>query len=520
MPAAPANRETVSSALLTVRGLGKEYPGTVALADVDLDVRPGRVHALLGSNGAGKSTLARIIGGLEAPDAGDVLLDGKSTLGLRPDELAERGLGVVHQELKLFPDLTVEENLAFLGRYPARRGFIARRRRRAQARAALEILGHRDIDPGALVAEISVADAWLVAIAAVLVLEPRVLILDESTAAMTARDASDLFAFLRERAAAGLGVILVSHRLKEIQEAADEITVMRDGRVIETVPADTSKSRLISIMFGREEVAVREAEAERRQDRDARAPARSGEPLLKLEGVAVASAEHVSFEVHPGEVLGIAGAIGSGRSSISQGIAGVLPLSAGSMHLGGAPYRPRSPHHAVRRGVVLLPEDRDANGVLQGMSVRENISASVLDGLGSGPLMNRRSERKLADEAIEEFNIKASAAQEITTLSGGNRQKALLARAHSTGASVLVLDEPTRGLDFDARADLERTISDFAASGKGVIVTSSEFDELARVSTRVIALRNGRTIPFELHAPTSADEGAIAQASYGGEVAA
>ncbi|MDO8211650.1 sugar ABC transporter ATP-binding protein [Conexibacter sp. CPCC 206217] len=531
--ASTADRGAPGGALLSARGVEKRYPGVHALKGVDLDIHAGEVHALLGSNGAGKSTLARIFGGVEAPDAGEVLFDGSSLLGLRPDEVAARGLAVVHQELRLFPDLSVEENLAFLVGYPTSHGFAARGRIHRQALDALRVLGHREIDPRAQVADISVAEAWLVSVSAALVREPRLLLLDESTAAMSARDATVLFDFLRERAAAGLAVILVSHRLQEVRDGADRITILRDGRIGETVPSSTSRSRLIEIMFGegsreaqeqRERTAVADAAAADadgaaiRVTRTDAAPA-DGPPLLQVVDLHAGSARGVSFEVRPGEVLGIAGAVGSGRTSTARAIAGELPLQSGSLLLDGRTYRPRNPAEAVRRGVVLLPEDRDANGVMPGMSLRENISIGVIDDVGRGPLVARRAERGMAASVIADLNIKGVPGQEITTLSGGNRQKALLGRARCIGARLLVLDEPTRGLDFAARGDLEATIRSFAEAGNGVVVISSEFDELATLATRVIAIRDGESVDFELRDPHSSDEGAIAQASYGGQSA-
>jgi ribose transport system ATP-binding protein len=510
----------LSRHLLSVRGVEKRYPGAFALQGVDLDIHEGEVHALLGSNGAGKSTLAKVIGGVEHPDAGDVVFDGRSIVGLNPAEVAERGVAVVHQELELFPDLSVEENLAFFGRYPSWRGFVARRRMRADARAALTILGERQISPESLVSEISVAEAWLVAITSALVRRPRVLVLDESTAALAAREATILFEFLRERSREGLAVILVSHRLQEVRDVASRITVLRDGRIVDTVPADTPRVELIRLMFGQAEVAKRRAELEADEPASARpgGVATAGPALLEVTGVAAGSARDVTFALAPGEVLGIGGAVGSGRSSLAQAVAGVLPLAGGTMKLRGEPYLPRSPSDAVRRGVVLLPENRDANGVLPGMSVRQNISISVVGRLGRGPLVDRGQERAMTAAVIEDLSIKGGSEQEITTLSGGNRQKALLGRARCVGACVLVLDEPTRGLDFSARADLEDTIGGFARDGNAVIVISSEFDELARLATRVVVMRDGEMVPFELRSPGVADEGAIAQASYGGEV--
>jgi ABC-type sugar transport system ATPase subunit len=483
-----------------------------ALSDVDLDVRPGEVHALLGPNGAGKSTLARIIGGAEAPDGGEIWFAGEQVVNHSPGDAAARGIGVVHQNLNLFPSLSVAENLSRLVGFATSGPLISWRAERRAARDLLGLLEHQGIDPGTAVSDLSVGEAWMVTLTAALAKDPTLLLLDESTAALSFVDAERLFSALRERVEAGLAVLVVTHRLAEIRQLADRITVLRGGAVAGSVEPDASTDELIQLMYGPTELEVaREVGSLVRREVD-----QSAEPICRLDRASTPRLSNVTIELRPGEIFGLAGALGSGRSEVIRTIGGIRRLTGGSMELEGKAFNPRSPRRAIARGVVVVPENRDANGVFPGLSVSRNMTASSISKflVSKSPLVNRDRERREVDRMIGQFGIHGKRGQEITTLSGGNRQKVLLGRAMLAGAKILLLDDPTSGLDIASRAEMARSIHQFAREDGAVMVASDELDELLRICTKIGVMRDGE-LRATLTVSDELTEQKIAGVAYG-----
>jgi ABC-type sugar transport system ATPase subunit len=512
MPGAPVTdaRRQASTAepILVVRGLTKRYPGVDALKAVDFDVRPGEVHAVLGGNGAGKSTLARVIGGVESFDEGEVLFEGESIRGLGPRKVADLGVAVIHQRLQLFPPLTVTENVAWLVRnYPTSGGLVSGRAAREQAVRILEVLGSRKISPDARVAELRPAESWLLTIAAALSRDPKLLILDESTAALPETDAQDLFEFVRERCDHGLAVILVTHRLEEIRQIADRVTVLSDGRNTGHADGQRSTSELVSLMFGSEL-------AEQLQNTGKKEGEATGAPLVELEGVTTRTLRNLSLTIRRGEVLGIAGALGSGRSELVRVLMGDSPIESGRIVFDGREHRPSGPRDVVGRGITVVAEGRDATGVLHGLSLERNITVSGLRRLRRGitAIIDRKDERAVARDTIDALSIKGTRKQAIDTLSGGNQQKALIGRALLLEDDLLILDEPSAGVDVSTRLELRTVLRRLASEGRAVLVISSEFDDLVRDSTRIAVLRAGEIVEHD--APF--DSPSLAQLAYAG----
>lgn len=501
-PAAVATNGSNGAAeapLLVVEGVSKHYPGVVALDRVDFDVRPGEVHAVLGGNGAGKSTLAKVIGGVEDFDEGEIRFDGVSLRDLGTRRVADLGIAVIHQRLALFPSLSVTENLAWLVRnYPTRVGLVRASAARAQAVEILQVLGERSISPDVAVETLRPAEAWLLTIAAALYRKPKLLILDESTAALPEADATVLFQFLRERTASGLAVVLVTHRLEEIRQIADRVTVLSDGRATGHADGQRSTSELVALMFGAD-LASRLEDTAAKESRSTEAL----EPLVEFRDVSTRALHGLSLTIHRGEVLGIAGALSSGRSEIVRALIGDAPLEHGEILFRGEPHTPGGPRDGIARGIAVVSEDREETGILHGLSLERNITMTGLRWARRGrtPVMNRRRERKLAEDSIGAFSIKGVRRQEISTLSGGNQQKALIGRALLLEGDLLILDEPSAGVDVATRLELRVILHRLADEGRSVLVISSEFDDLVRDCTRIAVLRAGAVVeedgPFD-----------------------
>lgn len=502
--------EPAGEALLEVEGVDKRFPGIQALRGVSVDFQAGEIHALLGANGAGKSTLAQVIAGAQPADAGDIRFEGKSVIGLSPTEIAQRGIGMIYQQLKLFPPLSVAENLALLrGSYPHRGGLVRRREMRDQASYDLARIEHDYIDPDSPVADLRLTDAWFVAIAAALARDPKLLILDESTAALPENDVETIFEFLRKRRDQGLAIILITHRVDEVQSMADRITVLKDGTVSGQVQRGSDKRRIVELMFS-EEIADRLTDS---RDRE---PV-TGEALLELSNVRSERLRGLNLQVRRGEVLGIAGAIGSGRSEIVRVLNGEQPVRLGEIKVEGEPFQPSNAAAAMRRGIATVPQDRETQGLLHGLPLASNITISSLDALrhAFSPFLDRRRERETVGEVMSKLSIKGRPREPIESLSGGNCQKALIARSLLLDAQLLILDEPTIGVDVATRLELREILQDLARQGRAVIEISSEFDDLIRDCTRIAVLRNG--IIVEHDAPF--DEAAIAHIAYSAEAA-
>ncbi len=497
----------MSGPLFQAIGLGKTYAEPV-LADLSLDLQPGEVHAVVGENGAGKSTFARIVAGAAGPDAGSMRLRG-APYSPR-DRAAGRAAGVafVMQELNLVGTLTVAESL-FLDRLPTRRfGVIDRPRLVVEARAILARVGLADLDPQRLVATLGPGGQQLVEIAAALTRRCDLLILDEPTAALTPTEAEALFTQVEALRRAGTGVFFISHRLAEVERVADRISVLRDGRLVATRPArEVSRDEVVRLMVGR---AVRDVTEPRLRE--------PGEVALRVEGLTGRGFRDVSFEVRRGEVLGLAGLMGAGRTELLRAIYGADPSTAGSVFLGPSRVAIRSPRDAVRLGLALVPEDRKTQGLLLPFSVRANVTLSRLrdaaDALGR---LRRVREEALAGPPIAAVGVTArSSDQPAGQLSGGNQQKVLLARCLCRDAEVLLVDEPTRGIDVAARAEAHALLRGLADRGKAIVVASSELDELFAIADRILVLSAGRVAALFRRGEGSAN--ALMAAAVSGQV--
>lgn len=468
--------------LLQIRGLSKRYT-VPALIDLDLDVRAGEVHALVGANGAGKSTLARIVSGLVMPDGGRMRLSDSEFAPATKAQAERAGVHIVQQEVNLLPTLSIAENL-FLNRLPRRAGFVDYRRLHRDATTALAAVGLGRIDPRTRAGELGIGRQQLVEIAAALSRPCRLLILDEPTAALTDAEIELLFthvARLRRQAAA---VLYISHRMDEIRRIADRVTVLRDGRLVETgAAAELSVDRAIQLMVGREAV-----EAMHVRPRDI------GEPALRVEGLRRgAVVRDVSFEVRSGEILGIAGLVGSGRTELLRAVFGADRRDAGRVSIDGKLVRARQPRDCVRAGMGLVPEDRQRHGLLPAQPVRVNITLARIDA-ATRPRgwIDPGRERNAAARLQRLLDIRcASIEQPISELSGGNQQKAVMSRWMLRDCRVLLFDEPTRGIDVGAKQTVYRMLNDLAAGGKALVVVSSELRELIAICDRIAVLSAG-----------------------------
>ena len=469
---------------LEVRGVEKGFPGVRALSGVSFDVRGGEVHALMGENGAGKSTLIKIMSGVVQPDKGIILVDGVEAQLAGPDDARRAGVATIYQELLLFPELTVAENI-FLGHAPkARFGRIDITAMRQRARALLATLEIDDLDADEMVGRLSVGNRQRVEILRALSHEARVLIMDEPTAALTEADVRKLFDIVRRLRARGVGIVYISHRMDEIFEISDRVTVLRDGAFIGTRAAgDTNSGQLVEMMVGRRIEALFPKVA-----------APIGDPVLEVRNlVSRPLTQGVGLTVRAGEIVGLAGLVGSGRSELAQTLFGVTPAEGGEIRMQGRAVRIRSPAQARALGLAYVPEDRGTQGLVRAMSVKHNFSLAGLNRLTRFGFINRAAELKLARDAVRQFDVKTSSLDETAgRLSGGNQQKIVLGKWLANHPRLLILDEPTRGIDVGAKAEIHRLMCDLARQGVAILMISSELPEVLGMSDRVLVMREGR----------------------------
>ncbi len=477
--------------LLTVSHLRKSYGGTVALADASFELKAGETHALMGENGAGKSTVIKILAGAVTPDSGEIRLNG-TTVALRaPDEAHRHGLRFIHQELNTVPGLSVAENI-FLGRpYPSRLGTIHWRLLNTKAKAALATLNVEHIDPASPIARLSVGDRMLVKIASAFLEDDgdttsapaRVFVMDEPTAALTGEESERLFRIIRLLRDRGCGIVYVSHRLDEVLAITDRISVLRDGRTQATLPtAETSKTQLIELMTGREAAALAPTE---------NAPV-DGPVVLSVQSLSNTLLRDVSFDLHKGEILGFAGLADAGLDELTRSI--ISHTQAGQVVLEGQPWRRRTPTGAWARGIASAPRERRAEGLLLGQDIASNVALPHLAWLNRwGVMLDRRHEYRRAEEMRRRVRLKATGLQQkVRELSGGNQQKVMFARAVAGNPRVLLLDEPTRGVDVGAKFDIYELLRELAAGGAGILVVSTDQEELLHLCTRIAIMRNGQ----------------------------
>ncbi|MET8042503.1 sugar ABC transporter ATP-binding protein [Micromonospora sp. NPDC005215] len=481
--------------LLQLRKIGKSFLGVQVLDDVDLDVLPGEVHAVVGENGAGKSTLMRIISGVYMPDGGTIGLDG-ATMSLRsPRDAQQAGIGIIHQEFNLLPERTVAENV-FLGHEPSRRGIVDRRTMHTRTAELLAAAGETSFDPGVKVGRLGVAQQQVVEIVKALALDARLLIMDEPTAALADHEVELLYALVRRLQKRGIGLLYVSHRLTEVFDLSNRITVLKDGRRVTTLTtADTTGEQLVRHMVGRELSSYYP---------DRAAPEDRGPVRLTLRDAGNRKLRDINLQLRAGEVLGIGGLQGSGRSALARAIFGVSPFTTGDVTLDDRPVRLRSPRAAIRAGIAYVTEDRKGEGIVAGQSVLDN---ALLAGRAVFPSWSGRSARAVkVRELLTAVEVHAAGEdQEIRFLSGGNQQKVVLARWLALGPKIMLFDEPTRGIDVGAKSAIHDLVRKLAREGAAVLMISSELPELLGMSDRIVVMRDG-AIAGELPAGASEEE--------------
>lgn len=489
-----------SDYVLQVQRLSKAFPGVQALREVQLAMRPGEVHALMGENGAGKSTLMRILLGLVAPDAGVIQFRNRAVRFRNPHEALRGGLSMIHQELMLFPDLTVAENI-FIGHEPATRwlGWMDRRAMDREAARLLERLG-MDLPPARPVRELTVAEMQTVEIAKALAHDAELIIMDEPTSAISEREVEALFAIIRDLTRRGVAILYISHKLDEVFRIAATVTVLRDGQYVATRPVrELTRQALIALMVGRE---LGPACGRRKADpAPAHPPLAGARPAVSESGVALAvhqlsspaRFENISLEVHRGEVLGLAGLMGAGRTELVSALAGLAPARSGDIRVRNRPVRIRCVRDALDHGIALVSEDRQRYGLVPTMSVKQNLTLASLQRCCVGPWIRRRVENSISDERIQTLGIRTPGRDHpVALLSGGNQQKVVLAKALLNDPVVLLLDEPTRGIDIGAKAEIYAWIEALAERGTAILLISSELPELLALSDRLLVMRQGR----------------------------
>ncbi len=467
---------------VALANVSKRFAATQALSDVSIDLLPDEIHGLVGENGAGKSTIVKVLAGIHQPDAGSVVLDGQPVLLHGPAHARALGIATVHQEPRLFPDLTVAENV-FMGHAPTGRfGSVNWRAMRRSADRIFESLSVR-MDSSAVVRGLSMADQQLIEIAKALSVDSRVLILDEPTASLSAHEVERLFAIVRQTRDRGVAVLFVSHRLEEVFELCDRATVLRDGRHVITAPtSELTAADLVRHMVGRAVSLF------------PRSTAKIGDVLLDVHNLTrVGAFRDITFSVRSGEIVGLAGLVGAGRTEVARVLFGLDRADAGEVLLDGKRVSFKTPSGALSAGIAYVPEDRHLDGLVAGFSIAENVTLPILPRLFPRLFIRRSRERSLAAGYVERLRIRSTGVDALVeALSGGNQQKVVIAKWLATNPRVLILDEPTRGVDIGAKVEVHRIISDLAASGLGIILISSELPEVLAMSDRIIVLHEGR----------------------------
>ena len=469
---------------VTLSGVSKAFAGVKVLKDVSFDVRAGEVHALLGENGAGKSTLIKILSGLYTPDGGTITVDGRQMKLTSPRDATAAGIATVYQELLLFPELSVAENI-FLGHYPrTSSGVIDWSAVRSRARDLLDQLDTRELDVDTKVLTLSVAQRQRVEIAKALSRNAKILIMDEPTASLVEADVQRLMGIVRQLRERGVGIVYVSHRMPEIFALADRVTVLRDGAHVATKDiGEVDELQLVSLMVGRPIDSL-----------FPKVEAAIGDTVLQVDGLnRDRQVRDISFSLRKGEILGIAGLVGSGRTELALTLFGMTPATSGTVVLDGKPVAIRSPRQARDLGIAYVPEDRGLQGLVKPMAIRKNISMATIDRLSSGIFIRAAQEARRATEAVKRLGVRCrSIGQPVGELSGGNQQKVVIAKWLETSPKVLILDEPTRGVDVGAKAEIHTIMGELVRQGVAILMISSELPEVLGMSDRVLVMAGGR----------------------------
>ena len=501
--------EHSDSPVLRLAQVGKSFGPVVALASADLVVERGSIHALIGENGAGKSTIVKIIGGLYRRDRGDLELDGEPVDFGSTAEAKAAGIAVIYQEPTLFPDLTVAENI-FMGRQPLTRfGLIDRAQMRADAAALFATLGV-PIDPDRVAEGLSIADQQIIEIAKAISLDAKLLVMDEPTAALSGVEVDRLFAVARGLRDGGAGLLFISHRFEEVFALCDQLTVMRDGRYVATHrTSEIGVDAVVREMVGRDIDALFPKE-----------DAEIGQAVLTVAGLSRRGVfEDVSFDVRAGEIVALAGLVGAGRTEVARAVFGVDAYDHGTVQVGGTPLRPRSPRDAIAAGIGFVPEDRRKQGLVMNLSVTRNLTLTLRQSLAKFGFLSTRTEAAVAKDWSERLQVKAGSGDApVSTLSGGNQQKVVLAKWLATGPKLLIVDEPTRGIDVGTKAEVHRLLSDLAGQGVAILMISSELPEVLGMADRVLVMHEGR-ITAELPRAEATPERVMHAATSTGEAA-
>jgi ribose transport system ATP-binding protein len=496
----------MSQAVLEIRNVSRSFGPVRALRDIRFDLRRGEIHAIAGENGAGKSTLMNIIDGIIQPDSGEILIDGRTVRVSSPSQAQQLGIGFVHQEIALCPDVSVAENIFMAATNQSKKFLMDAASLKNKARSVLAQLA--DIDPAILVRDLSISNQQLVEIAKALTLDCRILILDEPTAALTEREAQLLFSIMRQLTQQGIAIIYISHRMVEIFENCDRVTVFRDGQSIRTDKvSETTPEEIVNAMVGRKIESLYPPKLQ----------TPPGPPVLQVDGLTDGRFRDISFELRSGEILGVAGLIGAGRSEIMRGICRLEGKASGRVRLQGRDLSLKSYAEAIAEGIVYLSEDRKGDGVFLDLPVAVNVSALNLSQVARGPgLIDKGAEIRLAEAMGRQLSIKAAGVgQKVSALSGGNQQKVALAKLLAVQPKVIFLDEPTRGVDVGAKSEIHKILRDLAEQGVGILVISSELPELIGLCDRVIVIAEGR-ITGELPADRLSEEAIMQLASNTG----
>ena len=498
---------TTSQPRLVLRDVRKSFGPVVALRSGTIEVAGGSIHALVGENGAGKSTLVKIVAGVHRRDAGEMLLDGEAVDFGSTAESKASGVAVIYQEPTLFPDLSVTENI-FMGRQPLTSGRrIDRSAMYAETQALFDRLGV-SIDPRRPALGLSIADQQIIEIAKAISLDARLLIMDEPTAALSGVEVERLFAVARSLRDEGRGLVFISHRFDEVFALCDMVTVMRDGEYVATRPvADTGVDEIVSLMVGREV-----------SDLFPKTPATVGAPVLEVEGLNRTGVFHdVSFEVRAGEIVGLAGLVGAGRSEIARAVFGVDRYESGSVRLAGKAVPQHNPRAAIRAGMAFIPEDRRKQGLVTEASVARNVAGVIRRGLTRGGVLTQRAENRAAGPWAGKLEVKTSALDaNAVTMSGGNQQKVVIAKWLATDPKLLIIDEPTRGIDVGTKAEVHRLLSELAGQGLAILMISSELPEVLGMADRVLVVCEGR-LSAELSRDEATPENVMRAATHAGE---